>query len=277
MRSDRIMVTDEAIGELIARSGGYEEIERAGRWARVANSLGLRKDQGAAVKARYEDMLRASAEADEREDEDEDEEYEVEDILDSRTDENGVTQYLVKWKDVAGDGIDDDEDDDQNMTWEPREHLACPELLEQFEAKQRRRSLGGAAANGDAEVDGGEEAKGAAAAAGGGDGGAAAADSAADGEEATAGSKRKHNQIEGADDGEAESTPTGGSGAPATSAGGTLQRIVKLRRPDAALGGALVWEVLTASGAHVLLPNAKLRTEAPLLLVDWYEQRVRFE
>ena len=62
----RITVSDEAIGEIVARSGGYEEVERAGRWARLANSLGLRKEMGPAVKARYEDMLRISAEADER-------------------------------------------------------------------------------------------------------------------------------------------------------------------------------------------------------------------
>ena len=268
-----IMVSDEAIGEIVARSGGYEKIEKYGQWLRIANSLGLRKDQAQAVKARYEDMLRASAEADEREDE-EDEEFEVEDILDSRTDDKGNIEYLVKWKDAAGDDAGE-EADELNMTWEPRAHLACPELLQQFEEKQRRMQFGGSvAANGDGDDDGEE---GATAAPGlgpgpGADGAAAIEDE--DGAVAAA-SKRKHDERDGPGGGLA-SPPTGAEGPPASSASDTWERIVRLRRPEGARA-PLVFEVLTAAGGHVLLPNEKLRNEAPLLLVDFYEQRLQFE
>ena len=267
-----IMVSDEAIGEIVARSGGYEKIEKYGQWLRIANSLGLRKDQAQAVKARYEDMLRASAEADEREDE-EDEEFEVEDILDSRTDDKGNIEYLVKWKDAAGDDAGE-EADELNMTWEPRAHLACPELLQQFEEKQRRMQFGSSvAANGDGDDDGEE---GATAAPGPG---ASSADGAAaiedeDGAGAAA-SKRKHDERDGPGGGLA-SPPTGAEGPPASSASDTWERIVRLRRPEGARA-PLVFEVLTAAGGHVLLPNEKLRNEAPLLLVDFYEQRLQFE
>ena len=134
-RADRITVTDESIGEIVARQGGYEMIERDGAltWEKIANSLGLSKTLGPQVKARYEDMLRTSAQQDEHEDEDEDEEYEVEDILDSRTDDKGNVEYLVKWKEAGDDGDGDGGDDDDNTTWEPRENLACPDLLKKFE------------------------------------------------------------------------------------------------------------------------------------------------
>ena len=261
----RITVTDEAIGEIIARSGGYEEVERAGKWAKIANSLGLRKEQAAAVKARYEDMLRASAEADEREEEDEDEEYEVEDIIDSRTDERGNVEYLVKWKDAMGNEGDGDDDENENMTWEPREHLACPELLQQFEEKQRRLQLGDAAgqplADGEA---GGEE----------GDAAAVEANGAAGNDGAGAASKRKYGEVDGAEgeawEGAGDAKSDGGA-----SATDTWQRIVRLRKPEDE-GGPLVFEVLTSDGAHVLLPNAELRAKAPLLLVEFYEQRLAF-
>ena len=60
----------EHIGEAVARQGGYEEVERSAKWASIANALGMRKDQADKVKARYEDMLRYSAELDVHEDED---------------------------------------------------------------------------------------------------------------------------------------------------------------------------------------------------------------
>ena len=137
----KIVVRDELIGEAVARQGGYEAVENNKKWEAIANGLGLPKLKAEGVKRRYEDMLRMSAELDEVEEEDEDEEFEVETILDSRTDEKGNVQYLVKWK-MVDDGKDDgkgDEADEENTTWEPREHLACPELLQQFEDERKKR------------------------------------------------------------------------------------------------------------------------------------------
>ena len=98
MNHGRIAVPDLLIAEAVARHGGYEEVERSDRWRTLANALGLRKELGESVKHRYEDMLRISAEMDEHEDDEEDEEFEVEMILDSRTDDRGNVEYLVKWK-----------------------------------------------------------------------------------------------------------------------------------------------------------------------------------
>jgi hypothetical protein len=74
-------VRDELIGAAVARQGGYEVIERNGKWVSVANALGLRSEMAYDVKEKYEEMLRQAAA--ELEDEDEDEEYEVEEILDA--------------------------------------------------------------------------------------------------------------------------------------------------------------------------------------------------
>ena len=135
--STRINVRDELLGEAVARQGGYESVEHQKKWAAIANGLGMQKSMAEAIKRRYEDMLRTSAELDEVEDEDE--EYEVETIIDSRTDEHGNVQYLVKWK-FEDDGEEGDEQEEKNnMTWEPREHLACPELLQAFEDEKTRR------------------------------------------------------------------------------------------------------------------------------------------
>jgi len=58
------------------------------------------------------------------------EEFTVSRILGERTDRHGVTQYLVKWE-----GYDDEEN-----TWEPKEHLAdAPDKLTEFEAKWKRK------------------------------------------------------------------------------------------------------------------------------------------
>ena len=115
----KIVAKDEHIAEAVARQGGYEEVERNNKWAQIANSLGLRKDLHEKVKARYEDMLRHSAELDEREEQDEDEEYEVDTILDSRIDKDGNVEYLVKWKfedDGEGDGGDDEDNDNDDAS-----------------------------------------------------------------------------------------------------------------------------------------------------------------
>ena len=118
-------VPDLCIGEAVARHGGYEEVGQCGQWQTVATSLGLAKTYGERVKARYEDMLRASAEQDEAEDQEDN--FEVEDILDSRTVAGGAVEYLVKWK-----GYDDD-DDDNSTTWEPLAHLGgAMELVQRY-------------------------------------------------------------------------------------------------------------------------------------------------
>ena len=41
----------------------------------------------------------------------------------------GVVEYLIKWK---GYGDDDN-------TWEPRDNLACPDAIEEFESKETER------------------------------------------------------------------------------------------------------------------------------------------
>ena len=118
--SGKDVLNDAFIVEAVGRNGGYEEIERVGKWGTIANALGLRKDRGEEIKQRYEDLLRFSAEEDQRLEENE-EDYEVEDILDSR-EVDGQIQYLVKWK-----GDDDDDDDDEgNQSWEPSANLSCP-------------------------------------------------------------------------------------------------------------------------------------------------------
>lgn len=58
----------------------------------------------------------------------EDEVYNVEKIIDRRVDSNGKVEYLLKWI-----GYDDKEN-----TWEPKEHLNCPELIDAFESERAR-------------------------------------------------------------------------------------------------------------------------------------------
>jgi len=54
-----------------------------------------------------------------------DESYEVEKILGKRV-RKGKTEYLIKW---AGY-------DDQDNTWEPTEHLNCPERVQEFTKRE---------------------------------------------------------------------------------------------------------------------------------------------
>lgn len=66
-------------------------------------------------------------------DKDEETEYNVEAIRDKRINkETGCIEYLIKWEGYS-------EDDN---TWEPRDHLECPELLAKFEEEtvNKRRS-----------------------------------------------------------------------------------------------------------------------------------------
>lgn len=69
-------------------------------------------------------------ESEEREDEDEQsgEEYIVEKIL-AQKKRGKKTLYLIKWKDWP----------DSSNTWEPEEHLSCPELLEEFKREHARK------------------------------------------------------------------------------------------------------------------------------------------
>ena len=243
----KIVVRDELIGEAVARQGGYEAVENNKKWEAIANGLGLPKLKAEGVKRRYEDMLRMSAELDEVEEEDEDEEFVVETILDSRTDEKGNVQYLVKWK-MVDDGKDDgkgDEADEENTTWEPREHLACPELLQQFEDERKKRKQQQAA----------DEAAEAGAADGAAD--ASAADEAGGGSSSDAEPR----------------TPA--AGAPDAAAGSSpFLKVLRTCKPEE--GKPLIFEVQLREGGTALVPSVRLRREVPLLLVDFYESRMAF-
>lgn len=59
---------------------------------------------------------------------DEQEVFNVEKIVDKRVDANNKVEYLLKWN-----GYDEKEN-----TWEPKEHLNCPELIEAFELERAR-------------------------------------------------------------------------------------------------------------------------------------------
>ncbi|CAF0725171.1 unnamed protein product [Adineta steineri] len=59
----------------------------------------------------------------------EEDEYIVEKVLEMRTTKKGKVQYLLKWK-----GFSHNEN-----TWEPAEHLECPELVAAFMADQKEK------------------------------------------------------------------------------------------------------------------------------------------
>ena len=284
----RIPVRDELIGEAVARQGGYEAVEHNKKWEAIANGLGLAKALGEGVKKRYEDMLRTSAELDEVEDEDD--EFEVEAILDSRTDEKGNVQYLVKWKfeDDGEEGDDAADDAMVNTTWEPRENLACPELLEKFDTEKKARGAKKqqqqTPAEGDAmAVDAPADASGA-----GGGAAAEAAPAAAEtapaaaapsGDDASAaeGSAAAGGSSTGAADGDGPAPKRLKSGAGAMGGAASSSVYSKVNRACKPVEGKpLIFEVTLHDGSNTLVPGTKLRRDAPSLLLDFYESRMAF-
>jgi len=230
---------DHLIVEAVARNGGYEEIERTGKWTQISNALGFRKNHGEEIKNRYEDLLRLSAEQDQQED-DNDEEHEVEEILDHREGKEGQIEYLVKWK-----GFEDD--DEANQSWEPSANLSCPELVEAYE----KRVDGGADA--DATV---------------GSAGVEAASAA----EVSAESGRKRKL--GADE-PAACFPISTSVAP-TDGASKYKRVVGLNRPTPGQKGAVKFAVEFADGTQEIVDGVTLRQEAPYILLDFYEARIKW-
>lgn len=57
------------------------------------------------------------------------EEYIVEKIIDSRLNEKGVKEYLLKWIGY----------EEKDNTWEPEENLDCPGLIEAFEKEKAKK------------------------------------------------------------------------------------------------------------------------------------------
>lgn len=110
---DTIPDTDEE------ESAGATNGKGRGRPAKKAEKRGRTKGKAADKKKK-----KAAESDDDGDGEETTEEYEVEKILDVHT-SKGKREYLVRWK---GYSKKDD-------TWEPEEHLTCPDLIEAFNNK----------------------------------------------------------------------------------------------------------------------------------------------
>ncbi|KAI5709175.1 hypothetical protein M8J76_012050 [Diaphorina citri] len=68
---------------------------------------------------------RSAQESEDEDGEETTEEFEVEKIMDVHTSKNGKKEYLVRWKGYSS----------KDDTWEPEDHLTCPDLIEAFNVK----------------------------------------------------------------------------------------------------------------------------------------------
>jgi hypothetical protein len=151
--SPQIQIDDAAIITEVAALGGYVPISRSGKWALVAQRLGLKAARAADVQKRYEMMLNDMPDDDDDEDDagygrrglDESEEdlgnlpvldgeEIVERIIGERV-KSGFKQYMVKWANT------------DETTWEPAANLAnCIDILDEWkrsEANKKARELAG--------------------------------------------------------------------------------------------------------------------------------------